>query len=242
MSVEEPHPIESNQDRLKRYMLERGMVSGDALPPEPQLARELGISRASLREAISALQSQGILQSHHGKGTFVSSFSFSSIVSSLAFHIALESRANPGQLSVELDELVAMRELIESSLVAELIDTYRQTDILALYALTNQMFHSAERGEEFLDQDFRFHTYLYRRSGNSMLLKLLDSFWTICNQVRQMSPEPEYLRINADNHRKIVDAIAARDARAASAAMRVHFEALRLPFATSGSGDDESIS
>lgn len=218
---------ESNQDRMKRFILERGCQSGASLPPEAAMARELGISRASLREAISGLQSQGILESHQGRGTFVSPFSFASLVSSLGFHIELESNAHPGALSNHLYQLVAMRELIESALVAELIDQYRQADILALYALTNKMSQSAERGEDFMDLDWRFHNYLYRRSGNDMLLQLLDSFWQICNEVRKSDLSQGFLRNNAENHRKIVDAIAARDARAASDAMRVHFEALR---------------
>lgn len=213
---------------MKRFILERGYTSGDSLPPEPTLAKELGISRASLREAISALQSQGILESYQGRGTFVSSFSFASVVSSMGFHIELESNADPNSQSKDLAQLVAMRELIESALVAELIDRYRQTDILTLYALTTKMAQSAERGEEFIDLDWRFHTILHRRSGNAMLLKLLDSFWQISNEVRYPISSHEYLRENAENHRKIVDAIANRDARAASDAMRVHFEALRM--------------
>lgn len=237
-SPSEPRATESNQDRMKRFILERGYASGQSLPPEPVLAKELGISRASLREAISALQSQGILETHHGKGTFVSSFSFASLVSSLGFHIALESSAHPQSISHDLHQLVAMRELIESALVAELIHHYRQADILALYALTTKMMQSAERGEEFMELDFRFHTYLYRRSGNEMLLKLLDSFWLICNEVRQPHPSYEYLLKNAENHRKIVDAIDRRDARAASDAMRVHFEALQANSGFNAEGNE----
>lgn len=213
---------------MKQFILERGYSSGDSLPPEPMLAKELGISRASLREAISALQSQGILESHQGRGTFVSSFSFASVVSSLGFHIELATNTDPNSHSRDLDQLVEMRELIESALVAELIAHYRQADILALYALTTKMTQAADRGEDFIDLDWRFHTVLYRRSGNAMLLKLLDSFWTISNEVRNPPPPNEYLLENAENHRRIVDAIANRDARAASDAMRAHFRALRL--------------
>lgn len=218
---------ESNQDRMKRFILERGYTSGDSLPPETTLAKELGISRASLRETISALQSQGILESHQGRGTYVSSFSFASVVSSLGFHIELASNADPTVPCSDLDQLVEMRELIESALVAELISQYRQADILVLYALTTKMAQAAERGEDFIDLDWRFHTVLYRRSGNAMLLKLLDAFWEISNEVRYPIPSSDYLRANAENHRKIVDAIASKDGRAASNAMRLHFAALR---------------
>lgn len=213
---------------MKQFILNRGYTSGDSLPPEPVLAKELGISRASLREAISALQSQGILESHQGRGTFVSSFSFGSVVSSLGFYIELASNTDPNAQSSDLEQLVAMRELIESALVAELITSYRQADILTLYALTTKMSQAAERGEDFIDLDWRFHTVLYRRSGNTMLLKLLDSFWEISNEVRFPNLSADYLRENAENHRRIVDAISNRDARAASDAMRAHFKALRL--------------
>lgn len=227
-SQENVRPVpESIQERVKQFILQRGYTSGEPLPPEPALAKELGISRASLREAISALQSQGILESHQGRGTFVSAFSFASVVSSLGFHIELEANADPNAQSKDLHQLVAMRELIESALVAELIDNYRNADIRVLYALTNKMAQTAERGEEFMELDWRFHNYLYRRSGNQMLLKLLDSFWQICHEVRKPNQPIEYLINNAENHRRIVEAIEARNARAASDAMRVHFEALR---------------
>lgn len=222
-------PESTNQERVKQYLIEHGYRADMPLPPEPSLAKTLGISRASLREAISGLQSQGILSARHGRGTFVSKYNFDSLVRSLTFHIKLDRVSNPAAVSDELAELVEMRELIESALVAELIDEYVRADILALYAIADQMMVKAERGEEYMQLDWRFHTALYRRSGNSMLLKLLDSFWLICHEVRIPSPSREMLVEVARLHRNVVDAIAARDAKAASAAMRAHFIGLHVP-------------
>lgn len=75
------------QDRIKRFIIERGYRPGDPLPAEAELARALGVSRPSLREAIKALQILGVVETRHGAGTFVGRFSFSPMVDGLIFRI-----------------------------------------------------------------------------------------------------------------------------------------------------------
>ena len=65
----------SVQDRIKRYIVEHDLEGGDALPPETQLTRDLGVSRSSVREAVKALESLGILVTRPGKGLYVRPFS-----------------------------------------------------------------------------------------------------------------------------------------------------------------------
>ena len=60
-------------EKLSRMIVAEGRVGpGDKLPNELELSRELGVSRATLREAIQALTMQGVLEVHRGRGTFVS--------------------------------------------------------------------------------------------------------------------------------------------------------------------------
>ena len=56
------------QDQIKQYITENKLESGDLLPPEGQLAIDLGVSRGSVREAIKALESLGIVEVRHGDG------------------------------------------------------------------------------------------------------------------------------------------------------------------------------
>ena len=62
------------QEQIKRYVTQEALVPGDPLPSEIQLAVTLGVSRGSVREAIKALESLGIVEVRRGNGIFVREF------------------------------------------------------------------------------------------------------------------------------------------------------------------------
>lgn len=217
---------QSTQDRVKQFIIERGYRAGDPLPPEAELARQIGVSRPSLREAMRALQTIGVVEARHGVGTFVGHFSFDAFTNGLAFQIDIENRQDESGIARDLNELVAIREALESSVVSRLAGTYSEEDIAALYALTGQMEQAAAAGQMFADEDWRFHEVLYRPTGNRLLLRMLKAFWTVSDRVRQTTPSPEYLQITARDHRVLVDALAAGDGDAAARAMRDHFSGI----------------
>ena len=70
--MERKNLAQQTAERLySRIVLEKGLTAGEKLPNEVELARELGVSRATLREAIRTLTAQGVLEVRRGKGTFV---------------------------------------------------------------------------------------------------------------------------------------------------------------------------
>jgi DNA-binding FadR family transcriptional regulator len=213
---------DSTQDRVKQFIIDHGLRAGDPLPPEAELARQLGISRPSMREAMRALQTMGVVETRHGVGTFVGHFSFDSFTDGLAFQIDIGRQDDRG-MARDLHELVAIREVLESALVARLAGTYSANEIAALYDLTAEMERLAAEGEMFAEEDWRFHELLYRNSGNRLLIRLLESFWTVCDRVRQSKPSPEYLQTTARHHRELVNALAAGDSAGSAKAMTVHF-------------------
>ncbi len=70
--------------RLVSLILDAGLSPGDKLPSERELAAQLGVGRSSLREAISALRAQGVVEVHSGLGTFVADGSISAITKPLS--------------------------------------------------------------------------------------------------------------------------------------------------------------
>jgi DNA-binding FadR family transcriptional regulator len=209
------------QERVKQFIVEQGYTSGDLLPPEAELARQLGTSRASLREAIRSLQTLGIVETRHGRGTFVGTFSFGSLTDGMTFQMG-KRQANDG-VPRELIEMLAVREVLESSLVARLVHDYTDDDIANLYALAAEMEQLAANDVLFTTIDWRFHELLYRPAHNQWLTQLLESFWTVFYRVRDSPPEARHLVATARHHREVVDAIVARDPDAAARAMAVHF-------------------
>lgn len=227
---------ESTQDRIKQFIIDNKLRTGDPLPPEGELARRIGVSRPSMREAMRALQTIGVVQARHGVGTFVGHFSFDSFTNGLVFQIGVEQRQDDRVIARDLHELVAIREVLESAIVARMAGSYSDEDIAALYALTEEMGRAAEQGEMFAEQDLQFHQVLHRPTRNRLLLHMLESFWTVCDRVRQTKPSAHYLQITARHHRELVDTLVAGDGDAAAEAMRVHFSGILLWFDERGEG------
>lgn len=216
----------STQDRVKQFIIDEGYRAGDLLPPEADLARRIGVSRPSLREAMRALQTIGVVEARHGVGTFVGHFSLDSFTNGLVFQIDVENRHDESHIARNLSELVAIREVLESAVVARMAGKYSPDEIAELYRLTGQMEAAASKGEMFAEEDWHFHEVLYRPTGNRLLLRLLESFWTVSDRVRLATPTPEYLQTTARHHRELVDALATGDRARSAEAMRIHFSGI----------------
>jgi len=208
------------QDRIKRFIIAGGFQPGDLLPPEAELARALGVSRPSLREAMKALQSVGLVETRQGAGTFVGRFSLDHLVAGLAFTI----RSDLGRNLRTLRDLVEIREILERDLVARVAPLMTPPLLERLTSLVAGMEARAERGELFPAEDRAFHEALYRPLGNALLTQLLGAFWEVFAAVRDELPgEGPLSRETAAGHRRIVEALAAGDGPAAAAAMTAHF-------------------
>lgn len=196
----------------------RGLRPGMALPTEPQLVELLGASRNSVREAVRALQALGIVEIRHGYGTFVGDASLSGLSTSLAFRV----RAGVGAIQ----DLVEVRELLETGLIGTVATDGLSTARLAeLDELVAMMAVDSEA-------DRAFHALLYADCGNELVLRLIELFWDTYHEVEHVLGEPaERTEATVGNHRRILDAVRAKDPAAARAAMQKHFAEVRTRIA-----------
>ncbi|MEA2583196.1 MAG: hypothetical protein QOF33_1281 [Thermomicrobiales bacterium] len=224
------------QERIKRFIIDEGYRPGDPLPPEAELARALGVSRAALREAIKALQPLGVIETRHGTGTFVGRFSMESLVHGLAFSIDLDRNIRT------VRELLELRETLETAFVAQVAAIRTDEQLAELGRFVAAMESRAARGEIFPDEDRAFHEALYRPVDNVLLVKLLQAFWDIYYLVRdQFLGELYSPAITASDHRRILDALVDRDAAAAAAAMADHFLGIQSRLGQSPDGAREAV-
>lgn len=214
------------QDRVKAFIIANGFQEGDLLPSESEMARNLGISRPSLREALRSLQTIGLVETRHGAGTFVGRFTLGSLTDGLAFQIGVDRQQGDAHIARDLRELVAIREVLESELARRLAGTFSEAELRDIYDLINEMETLAANGRMFPQQDWQFHEALYRPTGNRLLIQLLESFWTVFERVRESTPDQAKLVITARNHREIADALASGDGDAAAHAMAAHFSGI----------------
>ena len=201
-----------------REMIHDGLLRpGDRLPPERDLARQLGVSRPTLRAGIRTLAAVGVFHSRQGAGTFVAEADASP---------ALD--ANPLRLMASLhgfssDEMFEARIALEMA-VAELAAKRASGDQLATMAEeVAEMFASLEGPEEYLVHDMRFHQTIAAASGNRILTALMNMVATILFETRSKTVHRALdLKESAEMHRQIYRAIRAHDTEAAAAAMREH--------------------
>jgi DNA-binding FadR family transcriptional regulator len=206
------------EERIIALIHERGLAPGEAMPTELQLMEVLGASRNSVREAIRALQALGIVEIRHGHGTFVGEASLTGLGTSLAFRV----RSAAGIRAIR--ELVEVRELLEVGLIGGVAEA--PVDALKLEALGELVSRMASD----LGADRAFHALLYEDCGNELVLQLIRMFWDTYHEVEQVLGEAAEEDVVA-NHRRIVDALEARDPVAAREAMRLHFRDVRLRIA-----------
>jgi GntR family transcriptional regulator, transcriptional repressor for pyruvate dehydrogenase complex len=151
--------------KIRELITSGELHPGDRLAPEPDLARRLGLSRSSLREAVRALTLLGVLKVRQGDGTYVTSLDAHRLLDVMAFVADLV-----GDRTVP--ELVEIRRLVEPAATAEAAAVITEDQLATLRKLMVSM-ESARSVEELVEADAQFHDTIVQATGNSVLATLL---------------------------------------------------------------------
>lgn len=202
------------QEEIRNFIVAHRLGPGDPIKPEAELAREFGVSRNSVREAVKALESTGVLETRRGSGVYVRDFSFAPLLDHLPYGLMHGGRA--------LRELVALRKALESAMIGDAMAAMKPETEAAMREVLAKMSRLAEAGQPFADQDREFHRLLFRDLGNTMLLQLFDLFWMAYNRAAPAMPGREPSEV-CQNHVAILDAVVAGDLRQAQEAVQQHY-------------------
>jgi GntR family transcriptional regulator, transcriptional repressor for pyruvate dehydrogenase complex len=196
-----------------RVLIERGEFElGTRLPPERDLAHQLGVSRPSVREALIALEVEGLVEVRMGSGIYVRSSD--------------AAAARPVSAEGPL-ETIRARQLIETELAAIAAQRMKRPQVAGLREAITLMEEEAAAGQIPTHGDRLFHTRIAQACENSVLLRLVCELFD-----ERHNPLFEQLGSHFENaaswaaaiaeHRGIVEAIAARSPEAARTAMAQH--------------------
>jgi DNA-binding FadR family transcriptional regulator len=214
--IKEPEQL---ADALAKQLTQRIRAGewplGGQLPSEPQLAREVGVSRGTVREAVRALTRTGVLEIRRGHGTYV--VNRSETGSALRRRVEDAERREAFELrrglEVELARLAALR---RTDADLDEIET----------ALRDRA--AAERhgdDESFVAADLAFHTAVAKASHNRLLTELYQGLAElIADSVAGVLDDPEVARAPTPWHEQLVEGIAAGDPEAAVAATVGHID------------------
>ncbi|QRG05648.1 FadR family transcriptional regulator [Xanthobacter dioxanivorans] len=210
----QPIPIRT-AEAIQALIRERGLKAGDALPAQRQLADHLGVSRPSLREALSILETLGLISVEAGRGVYVID---------PATRAAAPAQWRYNQL-FSLRDVYQTRLAIEGLAAALTAATIHGGVIAEFDAISSVMDAAAERrdGLALADADTRFHDLIFSLCGNAMFQKLYQDIRTVFVESQRIPmTERERLSETAAEHRRVLEAFAARQPEAARRAMESH--------------------
>jgi len=190
--------------------------AGAILPPERELAKQLGVSRSSIREALIALEITGWVEIRTGNGVYV-------------MNPLPQSESAPAEEEFSLKALIQARQVYEA-MTAELAARNGSDDQRAeLQEITQDLIQLHVNDDKFLREDKRFHLLIAEMTGNEVLRDMMEYLWNKRKSARVVRLESHYAEsdfpreMNQD-HADIAAAIIARDAPQARACMERHLQ------------------
>ena len=209
-------------EQIRRKILDGELRVGDRLPGERQLSEMLGVSRASVREAMRVLESMAIIRARTGTGPG----SGSVIVGEPGPALGDTLIMNAALATISLDEVIDVRCMLERAAILQVIERADAASIAELRGLVEAMRAESD-ARIFLGYDAEFHLRLAEVSGNRLLAYLMASLRGVIHEVlSRIFPhvaEWDDLRpVVVEEHAEIVDLIEARDAAAAVERLEAH--------------------
>ncbi len=212
-------------------LIEAGRLKpGDRLPPERDLADQVGVSRASLRSGIHSLQAMGVAHARQGSGTFIVAGFPRLGEGPLRFLAALHGFTH--------DEMFEARTVLEVGASGLAAANARPEQMAAMADEVAGMFAAIGDPQEYLLRDVQFHRAVAAASGNPVLATLIDTLAQLVWETRRENVIPSTnLKESAEMHRRIYRAIRAQDIERARREMAEHLEKARQAVASEpGSG------
>lgn len=201
---------------IEQLIVSGGVVPGERLPNERELAVRLGVSRGSVREAIRTLCAQGVLESRVGSGTYVTSLHPKILLGASSFGISL-LRAR------QVSELLEVRRALEGVVARAAAQRMTARDHVELHALIEIMGADVSLDER-IAADVAFHRLIADRAGNDVISAFLEAFSVDTEAVRVSRGllDDAALRVMREEHALIADALRDADEVAAGIAAERH--------------------
>jgi DNA-binding FadR family transcriptional regulator len=203
-------------EKIKSMIVSGALRAGDRLPREADLATELGLSRSSLREAVRALSLVNILDVRRGDGTYVTSLQAPLLLEALSFIVDFHRDDT-------VLEFLQVRRILEPAATAMAARRITDNESEGLRKLLDSLGPHPDV-EELVANDLEFHRRISACAGNSVLCSLLETLSgpTTRARVWRGLTQAGARERTLDEHRAILDALAARDPEVARSWATVH--------------------
>lgn len=213
-------------DQIRTLIGSGEFIAGARLPPERDLAKQLGVSRPSVREALIALEVEGLVEVRIGSGIYVLGGK------------PRNARADNGVTATAGPfELLRARFVIEGECAAMAAKSAKKVQVTAIEDALQQMDEELAGQKQPLDGDRLFHLRIAEATDNGALVAVVKMLWEertgpLYQQLEHHYDSPQLWVAAMTEHRAILKAIQAKDAPRARTAMQRHLNCAHKRFST----------
>jgi GntR family transcriptional regulator, hexuronate regulon transcriptional repressor len=206
---------QSVANELARAIREGVYQPGHRLPSERDLAERFGVSRPTIREAMIALDIQGLIEARHGSGIYVTA--------------SVPADHQTQELDIGAFELTEARRMFEGETAALAAATITDEEIAELEKILKEIKEENRQQVAGEHADRSFHVAIAKATRNSAIIGVIEQLWdqryksplckNMLDRARSVGVQPR-----VDEHERILEALRNRDSKAARKAMRDHLE------------------
>ena len=218
-------------EQLRSLIADGEFAGGSRLPAERDLAKQLGVSRPSVREALIALEVEGWVEVRTGSGVYVLDRTGQNAKGSRA-----QAQIPPHEWGPL--ELIRARRVLEGEIASLAATMAKRKDIAAMRLALADMVRDADAGTLPIEGDRAFHSAIVQSTGNTVLIETIHGFWDsrrgpLFERLGGYFETVASWRSAIAEHTAILDAIVAHDAPGARAAMHAHMDKSHTRFSAS---------
>ncbi|GAA2792094.1 FadR/GntR family transcriptional regulator [Saccharopolyspora taberi] len=207
-----PRLYEQVVQRLREHVSATGLGAGDRLPPERELAERLGVSRASVKQAIVVLEVQGLVEVRHGGGTYLRQ---ASLDTEPVEELVARRRRLP--------DVLEAREALETKAAELAAERRTEADLAEIDNALDDMRSQIAAGDRGEAGDERFHAAITAAARSSLIAEFMRAIAAEIAESRVESlRQPGRPSESLAQHERIAEAIRERKPDTAAAAMRWH--------------------
>ena len=207
--------VEHIIDSLQNYIIEGGLSPGEPIMPERKMAKSLGVSRFSLREALRVAQSQGLIEFKRGCRPKVAKPTSKAAADIISLSLRRSKNAKK--------DLIEARKDIECIIVRYAAERATARHIEELEKRISDLEKNRDNIELCIEKDIEFHNVLLNACGNEIFKIMLEPLSELLKESRKQTMKIDTERAIV-GHKKILDAVMKKDSQQAVKAMYEHLE------------------
>ena len=215
--IKKTRVAEEVADRIRTLILDGTFPQGQPLPSERVLTEQFGVSRGSIRDAFRMLETIGLIETQHGRGTFPRQLTVDRLVAPLASMMKFQHDLQ--------DELLDVRRMFEPAVARAAAARATDDDLADLQRIIDAQQKKLKKGQSAIVEDTEFHAALARSTRNRVVVSLMATLNDLLVESRKLTLKQKGRPAKSiEGHEAVVAALRKRDAEGASRAMYNHID------------------